>query len=55
MHIHRLSEPIDDFDGLAPLHEWLNCDADAVTHGMSAFDLTRRMAGRRVPDRTFPS
>jgi hypothetical protein len=23
MHIYRLSEPIDDFDGLIPPHEWI--------------------------------
>ncbi len=36
MHIYRLSEPIDDFDGLAPLHEWLNCDAERLARALRA-------------------
>src|SRR6266568_3213452 len=35
LHVCRLSEPIDDFDGLTPLNEWLpgHAAADEVTPG----------------------
>ena len=36
MHIYRLSEPIDDFDGLAPLHEWINGDAERLAWALQA-------------------
>lgn len=35
-HICRLSEPIDDFDGLAPLHEWINGDAERLAWALQA-------------------
>ena len=36
MRIYRLSEPIDDFDGLAPLHEWLDGDAERLARALQA-------------------
>jgi len=36
MRIYRLSEPIDDFDGLAPLHEWLDGDAERLAWALQA-------------------
>jgi hypothetical protein len=36
MHIYRLSEPIDDFDGLAPPHECLDGDAERLAWALQA-------------------
>ena len=36
MHVHRLSEPIDDFDGLSPLTEWLDGDAERLAWALRA-------------------
>ena len=36
MHVYRLSEPIDDFDGLTPLHEWLDGDAERLAWALRA-------------------
>ena len=36
MHVYRLSEPIDDFDGLTPLNEWLDGDADRLAWALRA-------------------
>ena len=36
MHVHRLSEPIDDFDGLTPLNEWLDGDAERLAWALQA-------------------
>ena len=36
MHIYRLSEPIDDFDGLIPLHQWLDGSPDRLAWALQA-------------------
>ena len=36
MHVYRLSEPIDDFDGLTPLNEWLDGDAERLAWALRA-------------------
>jgi len=36
LHVYRLSEPIDDFDGLAPLNEWLDGDAGRLAWALRA-------------------
>jgi hypothetical protein len=36
VHVYRLTEPIDDFDGLVPLHEWLDADAERVAWALQA-------------------
>jgi hypothetical protein len=36
MHVCRLSEPIDDFDGLTPLNEWLDGDAKRLAWALQA-------------------
>jgi hypothetical protein len=36
MHIYRLSEPIDDFDGLIPLHEWLDGSPSRLAWALQA-------------------
>ena len=36
MYVYRLSEPIDDFDGLTPLNEWLDGDADRLAWALRA-------------------
>ena len=36
MHVYRLSEPIDDFDGLTPLNEWLDGDANRLAWALRA-------------------
>ena len=36
MHVYRLSEPIDDFHGLAPLNEWLDGDAGRLAWALRA-------------------
>ena len=36
MHVCRLSEPIDDFDGLTPLNEWLDGDAERLAWALRA-------------------
>src|SRR5260370_2149793 len=36
LHVYRLSEPIDDFDGLTPLNEWLDGDADRLAWALRA-------------------
>ncbi len=36
MHVYRLSEPIDDFDGLIPLHEWLGGNAERLAWALQA-------------------
>jgi hypothetical protein len=36
MHVYRLSEPIDDFDGLISLHEWLDGDAERLAWALRA-------------------
>ena len=36
MHVYRLSEPIDDFDGLTPLNEWLDGDAERLAWALQA-------------------
>jgi hypothetical protein len=30
VHVYRLSEPIDDFDGLTPLNDWLDGDPERL-------------------------
>src|SRR6266487_4703980 len=36
LHVYRLSEPIDDFDGLTPLNEWLDGDAERLAWALQA-------------------
>src|SRR5229473_3415587 len=36
LHVYRLSEPIDDFDGLTPLNEWLDGDAERLAWALRA-------------------
>jgi hypothetical protein len=36
LHVYRLSEPIDDFDGLTPLNEWLDSDAERLAWALQA-------------------
>ena len=36
MHVYRLSEPIDDFDGLAPLHDWLDGSPERLAWALRA-------------------
>ena len=36
MHVYRLSEPIDDFDGLTPLNEWLDGDGERLAWALRA-------------------
>jgi len=36
MHVYRLDEPIDDFDGLTPLNEWLDRDAGRLAWALRA-------------------
>ena len=36
MHVYRLSEPIYDFDGLTPLNEWLDGDAERLAWALRA-------------------
>ena len=36
MHVCRLSEPIDDFDGLVALNEWLGGDAERLAWALQA-------------------
>ena len=36
MHVYRLNEPIDDFDGLTPLNEWLDGDAERLAWALRA-------------------
>jgi hypothetical protein len=36
MHVYRLDEPIDDFDGLTPLNEWLDGDAERLAWALRA-------------------
>ena len=36
MHIYRLSEPIDDYDGLIPLHEWLDGSPSRLAWALQA-------------------
>ena len=36
MHVYRLNEPIDDFDGLTPLSEWLDGDAGRLAWALRA-------------------
>jgi hypothetical protein len=36
VHIYRLNEPIDDFDGLTPLNEWLGSDAGRLAWALLA-------------------
>ena len=36
MHINRLSEPIDDFDRLTPLNQWLDGDAERLAWALQA-------------------
>jgi hypothetical protein len=36
LHVFRLSQPIDDFDGLTPLNEWLDGDAERLTWALRA-------------------
>lgn len=36
MFVHKLSEPIDDFDGLTPLHQWLDGDAERLAWALQA-------------------
>lgn len=36
MHTYRLSEPIDDFDGLIPLHEWLDGSPSRLAWALQA-------------------
>lgn len=36
MFVHQLSEPIDDFDGLTPLHQWLDGDAERLAWALQA-------------------
>jgi hypothetical protein len=36
LHVYRLSEPIDDFDGLTPLNEWLDGDTERLAWALRA-------------------
>jgi len=36
LHVYRLNEPIDDFDGLTPLNEWLDGDAERLAWALRA-------------------
>jgi hypothetical protein len=36
MHIYRLSEPIDDFNGLIPLHQWLDGSPSRLAWALQA-------------------
>ena len=50
MHVYRLSEPIDDFDGLTPLNEWLDGDADRLAWALRAvLALTETALGSLSP------
>jgi hypothetical protein len=48
MLVYRLTEPIDDFDGLTPLHRWLADDAPQRTAWVLAAVLALADATRSV-------
>lgn len=57
MHVYRLTEPIDDFDGLVPLHQWLGADAERVAWALQAvlaLAATARLVGWRGDMRHLP-